>query len=69
MRKVRGALTVAQVSALKGISENGVRIAIRAGRLPAEKVGGLVYLIRASDAEAWQPKRGWPKGKPRKPQE
>lgn len=47
-------LTVAEASREKGVSENGIRIAIRDGRLPEER-RGLVYLIRRRDLEEWQP--------------
>jgi excisionase family DNA binding protein len=47
-------LTVADASQAKGVSENGIRIAIRDGRLKAEQ-RGRIYLIRRSDLDAWQP--------------
>lgn len=49
-------LSVAEASELKGISENGIRIAIRAERLSAEK-RSFGYLIRRSDLIKWKPRK------------
>ena len=52
-------LTVSQVAALLGCETTYVRADIRAGRLPAEKVGSQ-WLIRRDHATAWMqnPRRG-----------
>ncbi len=49
--------TVKEASELKGISEDGVRIAIRAGRLIARKVNPRLYLIYGSDLNDWKPRK------------
>ena len=47
-------LTVAEASIEKGISEDGIRIAIRANRLPAIQKHRRLYLIRRGDLKAWK---------------
>lgn len=49
-------LTVKEASLLKGISQNGIRIAIRSGRLAAES-RSFGYLIRRSDLLQWKPRK------------
>lgn len=64
MRKPREAdelLTVSEASKEKGISPDGIRAAIRTGRLPAIKKSERLYLVKRSDLQAWRP-RGWRPG-------
>lgn len=53
-------LSVSEVAALLGVTRPAVLTAIREGRLPAERSGGVgvswVWAIRASDAAAWRPR-------------
>jgi excisionase family DNA binding protein len=57
-------LTVAEASKEKGISQNGIRIAIRAEKLPATKKSDRLYLIRRGDLKAWKPRAKKPKADP-----
>jgi hypothetical protein len=49
-------LTVAEASAIKSISPNSIRVAIRDGRLKAEE-RSFGYLIRRSDLIAWRARK------------
>ena len=49
-------LTVPEAALVKGISENSIRIAIRGGRLPAEK-RGPIWMIRLRDLWDWKARR------------
>jgi hypothetical protein len=55
-------LTVPQVAALKGVTEAAIRHACSRGAIPADRLGSR-WIIRKSDAEAWEPnpKMGRPK--------
>lgn len=50
-------LTVAEAAIEKGISQDGIRIAIRAERLPAIKKHDRLYLIRRGDLKAWKARK------------
>jgi hypothetical protein len=46
-------LTVAEVASWIGLSSEGVRLAIRNGRVPAQRSGGVLVLSRADVARVW----------------
>ena len=48
-------VTVAEAAAVYGVWPQSLRRAIRAGRLPARRVGAKIYLIEASDLLSYRP--------------
>ena len=59
-------LSVGQTAALLGLTQQRVYTFIRAGRLPATRLGARTWIVRRQDAEAFarQPRRA---GRPPRP--
>lgn len=53
-------LTTRQAAEVAGLKQNSIGYLIRTGRLPADKRGGRLYLIRADDLAAYLIRRETP---------
>ncbi|GEM_PF-4770410 len=62
-------MSVTEAAAVLKITPEMVRRYIALGRLPAQHVGKRVWVLQRTDVEVFAadpPRRGWPKGKPRR---
>lgn len=60
-------MSVPEAATYLGVTPEQVRRYIATGLLAAEHIGRRVWVLRRSDVITFQrPRRGWPKGKPRK---
>lgn len=63
-------LTVEQAASMLGMHPASVRRAILAGRLRGQHLSPRVLVLTRAEVERYrdtEPKRGWPKGRPRQP--
>lgn len=64
-------LTTKQAADILGVTDSHVRRLIIAGKLPAERVGPRMLVLKREDVEQYRDqhprsKAGWPKGRRRK---
>ncbi len=60
-------ITQAEAAKIRGVTVSAISDLVKRGRIRSEERYGKVLVYR-SDVEDFQPvRKGWPKGKPRKP--